>query len=579
MNKFWQALTYLLPSGFAWPRDPSSVLMRLVKALADALQELHDFTRQVANQWQPHQTITRLTEWEEATGLPDNCFSVPPATLEPGYYDLEAGDLAGFSRGTTGTYFDENGTLLTAPVNAPRFDHDLAQLVGEAPSVNLLLWSGDFDQAPWAAYNAVPVPGAAPPPGGTKAFKLTEAAAAGVTHYLVQSAGAYLAGEPFVYSAKLKAAERYLVQFRLMVGGAMTANRYAELNLSNGTNTTPGGLVGAGSLQMTPLGDGWYRVSITTTADANGPAVCAVFLEAPGFGNTYAGDGVSGLYVADAQLEPGLTMTSYIRTMAAIAYRLGVYAPLGLLIEAAATNSLIYSDQLDNAAAWSDIGLPTVTANTTLAPDGTLTADSLTDSSAVAYQGRGRVLAIPNDNLGWCFSLYIKKTFAGTAPTFAINYRLVNGVALSTQVRINTDTGAVQIGGTAATVTVKSRGGYWRFGIGLLNNGSGNTSLLVDLYPAASAYGGGLVDAVGATGTAVVWRVQCERGLIPSSDIQTGAAAVTRAADVALYIDPAEVVALRRKLLLARLRGPVLAYDDSSPACTSAIVAICAWMG
>lgn len=74
MDKFWQALTYLLPSGFAWPRDPSSTLMRVMRALALALHELNEFTRLTANQWQPHQTITRLAEWEEATGLPDACF-------------------------------------------------------------------------------------------------------------------------------------------------------------------------------------------------------------------------------------------------------------------------------------------------------------------------------------------------------------------------------------------------------------------------------------------------------------------------------------------------------------------------
>ncbi|MBK1683383.1 putative phage tail protein [Rhodoferax fermentans] len=74
MDKFWQALTYLLPSGFAWPRDPNSTLMRVMRALAGALSDLHEFTRLTANQWQPHQTVTRLAEWEEATGLPDACF-------------------------------------------------------------------------------------------------------------------------------------------------------------------------------------------------------------------------------------------------------------------------------------------------------------------------------------------------------------------------------------------------------------------------------------------------------------------------------------------------------------------------
>lgn len=74
MNKFWQALAALLPTGFAWPRDPNSTLMRVVKARAEGLGQLHEFTRMTAAQWQPHQTVTRLAEWEESTGLPDACF-------------------------------------------------------------------------------------------------------------------------------------------------------------------------------------------------------------------------------------------------------------------------------------------------------------------------------------------------------------------------------------------------------------------------------------------------------------------------------------------------------------------------
>ena len=75
-QRFAQALAYLLPPGAAWPRDPSSVWMRVIFGLAAALDELHRFTHQAVAQWQPHSTGTRLVEWEEATGLPDGCFGV-----------------------------------------------------------------------------------------------------------------------------------------------------------------------------------------------------------------------------------------------------------------------------------------------------------------------------------------------------------------------------------------------------------------------------------------------------------------------------------------------------------------------
>lgn len=74
MEKFLQALAYLLPTGFAWPRDPDSTLMRVLRGMAGAFDELHRYILECVRQWQPHTAVNRLAEWEEATGLPDPCF-------------------------------------------------------------------------------------------------------------------------------------------------------------------------------------------------------------------------------------------------------------------------------------------------------------------------------------------------------------------------------------------------------------------------------------------------------------------------------------------------------------------------
>lgn len=76
MEKFLQALANLLPTGFAWPREPSSTLMRVLRGIAAAFNDLHETTSEVVRQWQPVSTVNRLAEWEEATGLPDPCFGV-----------------------------------------------------------------------------------------------------------------------------------------------------------------------------------------------------------------------------------------------------------------------------------------------------------------------------------------------------------------------------------------------------------------------------------------------------------------------------------------------------------------------
>lgn len=72
-QRFTQALQQLLPTGFAWPRNLRSVLMRVLHGVAAAFDELHQFVLATAQQWLPHQTTLRLREWEEACGLPDSC--------------------------------------------------------------------------------------------------------------------------------------------------------------------------------------------------------------------------------------------------------------------------------------------------------------------------------------------------------------------------------------------------------------------------------------------------------------------------------------------------------------------------
>lgn len=76
MQKFFQARCRLLPTGFAWPRDPLSTLMAVIRGIAGHWAEVHDTITETVRQWQPATTVNRLAEWEEATGLPDACFGL-----------------------------------------------------------------------------------------------------------------------------------------------------------------------------------------------------------------------------------------------------------------------------------------------------------------------------------------------------------------------------------------------------------------------------------------------------------------------------------------------------------------------
>ena len=97
------------------------------------------------------------------------------------------------------------------------------------------------------------------------------------------------------------------------------------------------------------------------------------------------------------------------------------------LIEKVRTNVSFYSEQFDNGF-WSKLGTGlTVTANTTIAPNGTLTADTLnvSNNDNVLYGSRATALA-GNE---FTFSIYVKGT-----GTFSMNIRL-NSVTTTTETK------------------------------------------------------------------------------------------------------------------------------------------------
>jgi hypothetical protein len=71
-------------------------------------------------------------------------------------------------------------------------------------------------------------------------------------------------------------------------------------------------VIGNGSTtatSITPVGNGWFRISATTDSAA---LVGTTWIIAAKNGASYTGDGTSGIYIWGAQLEAGNTATSYI---------------------------------------------------------------------------------------------------------------------------------------------------------------------------------------------------------------------------------------------------------------------------
>ncbi len=167
---------------------------------------------------------------------------------------------------------------------------------------------------------------------------------------------------------------------------------------------------------------------------------------------------------------------------------------------------------------WTAAAGLTVTADTIAAPDGEVIGQTLTDPGA-SLSSAEQTFTVANDSLMHWFSIYVLKTTGGTAPTFGVTLALTGGTPVTTNARINTDLGTQQYGSNANTVIEIPANTLWyRALVGITNNTSGNTTLTLDVYPAAAAYGASVDDAA-ATGISKCAFSDLEKATFPSSFI------------------------------------------------------------
>lgn len=230
----------------------------------------------------------------------------------------------------------------------------------------------------------------------------------------------------------------------------------------------------------------------------------------------------------------GLIETAAVDTLR-INYNPVTLANQGALIEAAATNLLTYSQQFDSAP-WIGSGL-TATPNTDVAPDGTTTADTLTDDNAAGFEALLRPSIAPAaTNQAFCFSIYVKKDGIGRAvraPLFRLiffdpGYNYVEfPFDTSTGEFLFYPAGAVTLNASG----VINAGSYWRIWFSAQCTSATVTATGLEIYPAVTNSATWNY-TVAATGSVVVWGAQLEVGTKPTSYIPTVASTVTRAADV-----------------------------------------------
>jgi hypothetical protein len=208
--------------------------------------------------------------------------------------------------------------LQTAASGVARFDHNPTTfeslgLLIEEQRTNLLTYSEQFDNAAWSKTNTPITSNANVAPDGTLTADLSIPTTA-TNNKLIQQNFTYTAGTK--YTASVYAKIGGYNRIRLAIPGVVIdggAERFATFILSTGSIVSGFDVEDA---TITPVGNGWYRCSITQTTTTGGASTLRLYVANDSSAVSFAGDGYSGIFIWGAQLESSSFSTSYIPTVA-----------------------------------------------------------------------------------------------------------------------------------------------------------------------------------------------------------------------------------------------------------------------
>ena len=243
-----------------------------------------------------------------------------------------------FTRTSSATYTDDNGLIRTASANSPRFDHRFNPTTGEIDSLGLLIeenranlttFSEQLDNARWAVNNLTlssDTTETTAPDGSNNAEKVLETVTNSYHSFCNFNAYGIIAGTVYTASIFIKSINKEFVQL-VFDDNATTNGGYVNFNLTSGTITASAnygtGTNIAGTITSYP--NGWYRLSITSTAGTTGTfgrfSINGLTSGTSGPFPGYVGNTSNGYYIWGAQLEQGSFPTSYIPTSGTTATR------------------------------------------------------------------------------------------------------------------------------------------------------------------------------------------------------------------------------------------------------------------
>lgn len=400
---------------------------------------------------------------------------------------------------------------------------------------NLVTFSEQFNNGDWVkTRSSISSNSTKSPLGDNTADKLTEDVTASNTHSMQQVFASFTSGNTYTFSIRVKSGERSNIRLALETA-AFPASSFVSFNLVGvGSITFLGNSTIVGFIRK--IDDDWFEISITETSDSTVSGFVQCFILSGINVATYTGDGVSGLFIWGAQLTESVKSLPYVKTTGtsdSLTFSESVrieYDPitgevLGLKNEEASTNLLTRSEEFDHAN-WSK-SQSSIATNSTLAPDGTYSADTLVeDSTASSVHNVIQSVSFTSGN-SYTFSVMVKEKERNQ-----ISLLLGSG-AFGANVRYDfTDfDGGVIVEttpGTNSSAKIKPLfGGWFMCSITSEATSSAASNAQISLMEAGSAtYNGDGVSGL------FVWGSMVEALEVLTSYIKTEASTVTRAKDL-----------------------------------------------
>ncbi len=403
-------------------------------------------------------------------------------------------DIITFSRSSNATRIGPDGKVQYAPHN-------------------LLTYSAQFDNAAWTKDNCTATANAIAAPDGTVTADMITDGASGSPSLYLTSAVTISASVPHTASGYVKRGNTDWIRF-IVQDGSFGNQTAVWFNLATGATTSGG--------TLTSVGNGWYRFSVTATIGSATTAEYQINTAAASSSNTRVSGGT--YYLWGAQLSQGSIAGDYTPTTSAAVYGPRFdYDPVtlaakGLLIEEQRTNLLTYSEDFTNGAYIS--GRTTISANTAAAPDGNITADSLTQSGSTT-SGYVAGYSTNSGTNTYSFSVFVKPN----GKNFVRLTEALSGSDRSTYFNLSSGTIGTKDAAHTAAITAYTNGWYR---VSITYSGSA-ASYYPSIYLADTDNSGTVV----ASGGVYLWGAQLELGAFATSYIPTVASTVTRSADVA----------------------------------------------